>query len=63
MANKDIRMVLFETGVKQWEVADILGVQDTSISRKLRHELPPEEKERILDAIKIAASRRGCRDE
>lgn len=63
MANKDIRMALFETGVKQWEVADILGVQDTSISRKLRHELPSEEKESILNAIKIVASRRGRRDE
>ena len=59
MANKDIRMALIETGVKQWELADALGVQDTSLSRKLRHKLPAEDKARILEAIRSVADGKG----
>lgn len=34
-----------------WRVAEALGMADTSLSRKLRHELPEEEKMKILDVI------------
>lgn len=51
MANSEIRMRLAATGVKQYQVADCLGIADTSFSRKLRKELPEEEKNRILSII------------
>lgn len=51
MANQDIRRAAAGAGVKLWQVADGLEVADYSLSRKLRRELPPNEKERILSVI------------
>lgn len=51
MANKEIRISLVNHGIKQYRVAEYLGICETAFSRKLRKELPPEEKERILAAI------------
>ena len=48
MANSEIRVRLAETGVKQYEVAEYLKIAETSFSRKLRNELPAEEKSLIL---------------
>lgn len=38
-------------GVKLWQIADALGIADCSLSRKLRKELPQEEKEKIFSII------------
>lgn len=35
-----------------WQIADELGILDCNLSRKLRHELPTEEKERLFEIIK-----------
>lgn len=51
MANKEIRCALVNNGIKQYVLADHLGITETSLSKKLRRELPEEEKERILAAI------------
>ena len=51
MANSEVRIQLAITGVKQYQVADCLGIADTSFSRKLRKELPKNEKNRILEII------------
>ena len=51
MANSEIRVRLAETGVKQYEVAECLKIAETSFSRKLRNELPTEEKSLILQII------------
>lgn len=50
-ANIDIKLRAAGNGVKLWEVADQLGIADTSLSRKLRKELPAEEKEKIFGII------------
>lgn len=55
MANTEIRCALIEKGIRHYELADYLGLVDVSLSRKLRKELPPEEKERILAAIERLA--------
>lgn len=52
MANSDIREIAMSSKVKLWQIADALGVVDSTLSRKLRKELPQEEKERILSIIK-----------
>ena len=51
MANQDVRLKAAGSGVKLWQIAGALGVNDGNFSRKLRKELPPEEKERILEII------------
>ena len=50
-ANNDIREALKKSGVKQWELADKLGVANTRLCEKLRHELSGEEKCRIFNLI------------
>ena len=51
MSNQDIRRTAAGAGVKLWQIADALGITDSSFSRKLRKELPQEEKERIFSVI------------
>ena len=51
MHNIDIREVARSSGVKLWEIGDVLGVCDSSFSRKLRKELSEEEKQNILEII------------
>lgn len=51
MMNQDIRRAAGGAGVKLWQVASALGIADCSLSRKLRKELPADEKEKILSVI------------
>ena len=51
MYNREIREAAKRTGVHLWQVAEACGVNDGNFSRKLRKELPQEEKQRILEAI------------
>jgi len=52
MANNDIRLTAAGAGVKLWEIADELGITDSSFSRWLRKELPSEKKAKINEIIK-----------
>ena len=49
--NYDIRTLARSRGVKLWEIAEALHIQDSAFSRKLRHELPQDQKEKILTII------------
>lgn len=49
--NETIRIAAKEHGVKLWQIAEEIGINDGNFSRKLRHELEPEETERILEII------------
>lgn len=51
MVNTEIRIELAAKGVKQYQVAECIGIANTSFSRKLRKELSEEEKLRILSII------------
>ena len=51
MHNQDIRRTAARAGVRLWQIADALGIADASLSRKLRKELPQEEKEKIFSII------------
>ena len=51
MANADIRQAAKSAGVNLWRVAENMGLADSGLSRRLRHELPEEEKTRILSII------------
>ena len=45
-----------EAGVKLWQVAERLGINDGNLSRKLRRELPEEEQEKLLEIIRELAA-------
>ena len=49
--NKEVRAAMENADLYQWEVAERIGVSDSTFSRMLRHELPAEQKDEILRAI------------
>lgn len=49
--NQDIRNAVEENGFKLWELAEALGIYDGNLSRKLRRELPTDQKEHIFRVI------------
>lgn len=55
-ANTDIRAYALSKGVLLWQVADELGIADTSFSRKLRKPLADDEKQKIITIIDTIAS-------
>ena len=55
MKNSRVRVAAMETGVKLWQVAERLGINDGNLSRKLRRELPEEEQEKLLEIIRELA--------
>ena len=58
MKNSDVRICAIENGVHLWELADQLGISPETLSRKLRRELVPEDKERMIQAIRVIAAKR-----
>lgn len=57
-SNMVIRSASKSAGVRLWQIAETLGIQETALSRKLRHELPTEEKNKILGIIEALAQER-----
>lgn len=55
MNNKDIRNTAGGYGIRLWQVAEAIGMNESAFSRKLRKELPQEEKEKILAVIEKLA--------
>ena len=51
LANQEIRDLLKEANVKQWQIADELGISEGNFSRKMRYEVSEKEKLMILKAI------------
>lgn len=49
--NEEIKTAAKNAGVYLWEVAERLGIGNSAFSVKLRYELSPEEKEKILGII------------
>ena len=45
MNNIEIREAIKESGFKHWQIADIIGVADTTFCRMLRRELPESKKQ------------------
>ena len=51
MQNQDIRRAAAGNGVFLLQVADVMGIADSSLSRKMRQELPEDEKQKIFGII------------
>ena len=58
MMNRRIREFAKAQGVKLWEIADHIGINDSNFSRKLRHELPENEQNRLLVVIATIAKKK-----
>jgi len=63
MTNERIRIALLVNGIKQWELAKMLGVSEMTIVRRLRDEMPEEEQGRIVNLIEEHALKGGQRNE
>lgn len=62
MANEEIRICAKDAGVRFWEIAEHLKMNECGLSRSLRHELPDSERDRICKAIcEIAKAKKEAR--
>ncbi len=59
MKNIDIRQAIEAAGIKYYEVAFKLDINDGNFSRKLRKELSAEEKDKIFKIIEEIKNERG----
>ena len=59
MHNKDIRQAAAKAGVRLWQIAAAIGLNDGNFSRKLRMELPVEEKQKIFGIIEKLSKEAG----
>ena len=55
MKNRLIKEALASHNMFQYQLADLLGVNEGTVCRKLRHELPTKEQERIVKIIENAS--------
>ena len=55
----DIRKAVAGRGFTLWQLAATLGITDSTLSRKLRVELSPAEKSRMLEAVDEMEKRFG----
>ena len=52
MSNTELRSEVKAAGLRWWEIAEGLGLSEFTLSRRLRHELPEAEKERIREIVR-----------
>lgn len=52
LSNFEIKKALFENNMKQWQLAELLGVSEFTLSRKMRKEFPESAKAKIIELIK-----------
>ena len=51
MKNLELRKAAKAAGIPLWRIADAIGVGEATMTRKLRHELPENEKKQLLNLI------------
>lgn len=54
--NADIRALIAELGIRQFEAAEYCGLAESTFSRLLRKELNPDRAEEIINSIKKGAA-------
>lgn len=52
MNNTSVRIEMAMLNIKQWQLARILGISESTLCRKLREELPPEEQIKIIQLMR-----------
>jgi DNA-binding XRE family transcriptional regulator len=56
--NERIRRELKVVGMKQWQLAELMGISEQTICRKFRKELPEDEQQRIIELIQNSTYRK-----
>lgn len=56
--NQDIRDDIRKADIFIWEVAEVIGISDVTMSKRLRRELTVKQKSQIREAIEIIKSSR-----
>lgn len=51
MFNKDLRAYAKEKSIFFWQVAKVMGISESTITRRLRTELPEQEKQKLIKII------------
>lgn len=51
MDKSEFRKILRDAGVRQWQIAERIGIREDKLSVMLRHELPPEFEAVIRKAV------------
>ena len=57
--NETLRNAMKRNGFAVWQVADLLGVHENTVFRRLRHEMPEEEQQRIAALIEDSKKEKG----
>ena len=57
--NLMIRNTLKDCHMPYWMLADLMKIHRTTLSERLRHEMPTEEQKRIVKLIREEAKRRN----
>ena len=52
MQDKDLRDAIRIANVRQWEVAEAIGISEMSMLKRLRRELPVDKKMRVQEGIR-----------
>ena len=60
MKNQEINEAFEKSGIKKWQAAEVLGIADTTFSKKLRKELSEDEKQKILTVIEQLKIQKGA---
>jgi len=58
MRNVAIREQAKSNGVRFWEIAEVMGVSEATVTRMLRRELPETEQRKILKIVADLARRK-----
>ena len=61
--NQTIKEYAKISGVKLWQVAEVLGLQDSNSSKKVRHQLTPAEEQRICEIIDLISANQETRED
>ena len=59
MKNIDIRFLVSDKGIRYKDIAAVMGVKNTSLSRLMRSELSEKSRERIIHAIQVIEDARN----
>lgn len=59
MTGSEVRTLIKNSGVYSWQVADMLGIAESTFSRKMRYTFTDEEVARIKQAIEKVQKQEG----
>ncbi|MEE1056781.1 MAG: hypothetical protein UH239_05990 [Acutalibacteraceae bacterium] len=58
LANSDVRGILKRERIAYWEIAQVLGIHENSLTRWMRTELDVDKKFKILRAVNTVVRKR-----